>query len=84
MWETWVQSLGWEDPLEQGKGYPLQYSILENSMNCIVHGNGLYKESDMTEQLSGEELETLNMDAAPLVPFSLSRLVSDSCAVDLR
>ena len=24
MWETWVQSLGWEDPLE--KGYPLQYS----------------------------------------------------------
>ena len=41
------------------------------------------KESDMTEQLSGEELETLNMDAAPLVPFSLSRLVSDSCAVDL-
>ena len=43
-----------------------------------------YTESDMTEQLSGEELETLNMDAAPLVPFSLSRLVSDSCAVDLR
>ena len=19
MWETWVQSLGWEDPLEEGK-----------------------------------------------------------------
>ena len=19
-WETWVQSLGWEDPLEKGKG----------------------------------------------------------------
>ena len=43
-----------------------------------------HKESDTTEQLSGEELETLNMDAAPLVPFSLSRLVSDSCAVDLQ
>ena len=26
MWENWVQSLGWEDPLEEGKGYPLQYS----------------------------------------------------------
>ena len=85
MWETWVQSLGWEDPLEkgmathssilglptpvflgspggsagkesacnagdlglipglekslgEGKGYPLQYSGLENSMDCIVHG----------------------------------------------
>ena len=22
----------------QGKGYPLQYSGLENSMDCIVHG----------------------------------------------
>ena len=35
MWETWIRSLGWEDPLE-GKGYPLQYSGLENSMNCEV------------------------------------------------
>ena len=32
-----VQSLGWEDPLE-GNGYPLQYSGLKNSMDCIVHG----------------------------------------------
>ena len=32
---TWVRSLGWEDPGE-GKGYPLQYSGLENSMDCIV------------------------------------------------
>ena len=31
MWETWVGSLGWEDPVE-GNGYPLQYSCLENSM----------------------------------------------------
>ena len=22
----------------EGKGYPLQYSSLENSMDCIVHG----------------------------------------------
>ena len=35
--ETWVWSLGWEDPLEKGTTYPLQYSGLENSMNCIVH-----------------------------------------------
>ena len=38
MWETWVPSLGWEDPLEKGKGYPLQYSGLENSTDWIVHG----------------------------------------------
>ena len=32
----------------EGKGYPLQYSGLENSMDCIVHG---VAESDTTEQL---------------------------------
>ena len=32
MWETWVQSLGWEDPPEKGTDYPLQLSGLENSM----------------------------------------------------
>ena len=38
VWETWVQSLGWEDPLGTGKATPLQYSGLENSVDCIVHG----------------------------------------------
>ena len=33
----------------EGKGYPLQYSGLENSMGCIVHR---VAESDTTEQLS--------------------------------
>ena len=36
----------------EGKGYPLQYSDLENSMDCIVHG---VAESDVTEQLEEEE-----------------------------
>ena len=36
MWETWVLSLGWEDPLE---GYPLQDSGLENSMDCKSMGS---------------------------------------------
>ena len=30
----------------EGKGYPLQYSGLQNSMNCLVHG---VAESDTTE-----------------------------------
>ena len=38
MWETWVQFLGWEDPLDERNGYPLQYPGLENPMGCIVHG----------------------------------------------
>ena len=32
MWETWVRSLGWEDPLKKGKA--ANSSILA----CIVHG----------------------------------------------
>jgi len=40
MWETWVQSLGWEDPLEKGMAI---HSSLENSMDqgawwATVHG----------------------------------------------
>ena len=48
------QTLGWISRLErfpgEGKGYPLQYSGLENAMDCIVHGvtNG----QKMTERLS--------------------------------
>ena len=37
MQETPVQFLGWKDPLLKGKSYPLEYSGLENSMDCIVH-----------------------------------------------
>ena len=35
--ETLVRFLK-EDVLEKGKATPLQYSGLENSMDCIVHG----------------------------------------------
>ena len=38
MRETWVRTLGWEDPLAKGTGYPLQYSGLENSMDYVVNG----------------------------------------------
>ena len=33
MQEMQVQSLGWEDPLEEGYSYPLQYSCLEYPMD---------------------------------------------------
>ena len=39
MWETWIQTLGWEDPLEKGKAthssildYPFQKQQLEPDM----------------------------------------------------
>ena len=46
---TWVQSLGWGRSPGERKGYPPQYSGLENVMDCIVMGS---KESDTTEPLS--------------------------------
>ena len=37
MQETWVQSLGWENPLEKGKATH-SCSGMENSMDCISMG----------------------------------------------
>ena len=46
MWETWVQSLGWEDPLE--KGMATHTSILAWRIPWTVYPWGC-KESDTTE-----------------------------------
>ena len=54
MWETWVQSLGWEDPLEEGM-VTLQHSCLENphgQRRLAGYSPWGRKESDKTEQLS--------------------------------
>ena len=37
MQQTWVQSLGWEDPLEKGKATHSSI-VVENSVDCMVHG----------------------------------------------
>ena len=51
MWETWVQTLGWEDPLEKGKA--VHSSILAWRIPWTEEPGGLhpwgYKELDMTE-----------------------------------
>ena len=49
MRETWVRSLGWEDPLEKGKA--AHSSILAWRIPRTVQSRGI-KESDMTESLS--------------------------------
>ena len=38
MQDTWVQSLGWEDPLQKGTATYSSILGLQNSINCIVHG----------------------------------------------
>ena len=47
MWETWVQSLGWEDPLEKGKA--THSSMLVWRIPWTLWG---CKKLDMTERLS--------------------------------
>ena len=49
MRETWVWSLGWEDPLEEGKA--THSSILPGELDGLYNPWGC-KESDMTEWLS--------------------------------
>ena len=50
MRETWVQSLGWEDPLE--KGMATYNSILAWRISWTVLYGLSHKDSDTTEQLS--------------------------------
>ena len=54
MWETWVRSLGWEDPLEEGMATHSSILAWRISMDrgawwATVHG---VAELDSTEQLS--------------------------------
>ena len=54
MWETWVQSLGWENPME--KGMATHFSILAWGIPWTEETGGLQsmgsKESDTTEGLT--------------------------------
>ena len=57
MWETWFQSLGWEDPLKKGKlsipvFWPGEFHRLYSPWSCKV--------SDMTEWLSLSSMEKGN------------------------
>ena len=65
MWETWVRSLGWEDPLE--KGVATHSSILACSMPWTEEPGGLqslagYKESDTTEQETTSHIKSTGLE----------------------
>ena len=38
VWETWVRSLGWEEPLEKGKVSHFSILAWRIPWTCIVHG----------------------------------------------
>ena len=52
MRETWVQFLGWEDPLEKGNGNPLQYSCLGNPMDRGAWQATVHEEAKSRTRLS--------------------------------
>ena len=52
--ETWVESLGWEDPLEKGK---LPTSVFWPGEFQGLYSPWSHKESDVTEQLSLKKKE---------------------------
>ena len=66
MQETWVQSLGWEDPSEEGHGNPLQYSCLENlTVGLAGYSPRGGKELDMTNSFSFHQLSVLTLADFP-------------------
>ena len=50
MWETWIRSLGWEDPLEKGKA--THSIILAWRIPWTIYSSWGCKESDTTERPS--------------------------------
>ena len=70
MWETWVRSLGWEDPPGGGHGNPLQYSCLENPMDrgawrATVHGAAKSRSQLSTSTHTFEERERTTSAGEP-------------------
>ena len=71
MLETWVWSLGWEDP-GGGHGNPFQYSCLENShghRSLADCGSWDGKDLDMTERLSTAQQWTIPWSSYPACYF---------------
>ena len=65
MWETWVRSLGWEDPLEEGMtthSSALAWRIPMDSGTWWATVHGGHKKSDTTERLSTAQLKIIECD----------------------
>ena len=62
MWETWVRSLGWEDPLEKGKA--AHSSVLAWRIPWTVQSMGLQRV---------RQTERLSLSLLTLVRYNISR-----------
>ena len=73
MWETWVRSLGWEDPLEKrkaihssilayGKELDMPEQLSLHFISCEILG---WMKHNLESRLPGEILITSDMQMAP-------------------
>ena len=72
MWETWVPSLGWEDPLEKGKA--THSRILAWRIPWTSPWG--HKESDTTEWLSLSHTPARNLGQGSLFHFAVRKVSS--------
>ena len=63
--ETWVQSLGWEDPPEKGKA--THSSILAWRIPWTIYSPWGHKELHMTERLSHAKVGKYDMIFTPMI-----------------
>ena len=66
MQETWVQSLGWEDPLEEG------VATLPGEFPWIKEPEGL-------QSMRSQNCTRLNDEAQHSIPFILEKCVAQNC-----
>ena len=52
MWETWIQSLGWENPLEKGMATHSNILAWRIPWSLVGYSSWVHKELDMTERLT--------------------------------
>ena len=78
MWETWVCSLGWEDPLEMGMA-TLQYSCLDNP-----HGRGAWWATVHGVAKNQTRLSDKAQRSENYFQGSMSKLAIQKCAKMLK
>ena len=65
MWETWVRSLGWEDPLEEGMATHPSIIAWRVPTGRLASSAPGVAESDTTERLSPAQLQAYRTERAP-------------------
>ena len=67
MWETWVRTLGWEDPLEEGMATHSSILAWRSLVGCSPWGH-----KELTERLStAHTASILQLQVGMLLPIEL-------------